>query len=127
MELVVALAVLELAHHLASQPILNTQLPLVVEALERHQLQQEERLAQILCLALSLLLVEVEAVHGVTQQEQKMTEELVVLVAVVALGALAALETHRPHRQAKETTGVLERHLRLRLTILVAVVEVLAQ
>ena len=56
-----------------------------------------------------------------------MTEELVALVAVVALGALAALETHRPHRQAKETMVVLERHLRLRLTILVAVVAVLVQ
>jgi uncharacterized membrane protein len=71
--------------------------------------------------------VVVVAVHGVTQQEQKMTEELVALVAVVALGALAALETHRPHRQAKETMVVLERHLRLRLTILVAVVAVLVQ
>jgi hypothetical protein len=100
---------------------------LVVVVLELHQLQQEERPAQIQYLAQSLLLVVAEAVLGATQREQKMTEELVVLVVVVALGALAALETHQAHPQAKETMVVLERHLRLRLTILGAVAAVLVQ
>ena len=99
----------------------------MVEVLEQHRLQQEERLDRILYLA-QLLLLAVEVVeHGAIRLEQKMTEELVDRAAVVALGAQVALETHHPHRQAKETMGVLERLLHLHLTTLVVVEEVLAQ